>query len=103
MEEKEMGRKRTPGEEARRELIRELLSNANVTGMEDIQRLFRETIAEFLEGSLDAELDETLGYGRYDHTEDIRNSPNSRNGHSRKTLKTSAGKIDVNIPRDRNG
>lgn len=32
-----------------------LLSNANVTGMEDIQRLFRETIAEFLEGSLDAE------------------------------------------------
>ena len=49
-----MGRKRTPGEEARRELIRELLSNANVTGMEDIQRLFRETIAEFLAGSLDA-------------------------------------------------
>ena len=44
-----------------------LLSNANVTGMEDIQRLFRETIAEFLEGSLDAELEETLGYGRYDH------------------------------------
>ena len=67
MEEKEMGRKRTPEEEARRELIRELLSNANVTGMEDIQRLLRETIAEFLEGSLDAELEETLGYGRYDH------------------------------------
>ena len=56
-----MGRKRTPEEEARRELIRELLSNANVTGMEDIQRLLRETIAEFLEGSLDAELEETLG------------------------------------------
>ena len=56
MEEKEMGRKRTPGEEARRELIRELLSNANVTGMEDIQRLFRETIAKFLEGSLDQSL-----------------------------------------------
>ena len=87
MEEKEMGRKRTPGEEARRELIRELLSNANVTGMEDIQRLFRETIAEFLEGSLDAELDETLGYGRYDHTARTESgTTNSRNGHSRKTL-----------------
>lgn len=104
MEKKEMGRKRTPGEEARRELIRELLSNANVTGMEDIQRLFKETIAEFLEGSLDAELDETLGYGRYDHTARTESgTTNSRNGHSRKTLKTSAGKIDVNIPRDRNG
>ena len=71
--------------------------------MEDIQRLFRETIAEFLEGSLDAELDETLGYGRYDHTARTESgTTNSRNGHSRKTLKTSAGKIDVNIPRDRN-
>ena len=104
MEEKEMGRKRTPEEEARRELIRELLSNANVTGMEDIQRLFKETIAEFLEGSLDAEFEETLGYGRYDHAARTESgTTNSRNGHSRKTLKTSAGKIDVNIPRDRNG
>ena len=32
-----------------------------------------------------------------------RGATNSRNGHSRKTLKTSAGKIDINIPRDRNG
>ena len=47
-----MGRKRTPEEEARRELIREL---------------FKETIAEFMEDSLDAELEETLGYGKYDH------------------------------------
>ena len=98
MEEKEMGRKRTPEEEARRKLIRELLSNANVTGMEDIQRLFKETIAEFLEGSLDAELEETLGYGRYDHAARTESgTTNSRNGHSRKTMKTSAGKIGVNL------
>ena len=87
-----MGRKRTPEEGARRELIRELLSNANVTGLEDIQRLFRETIAEFLEGSLDAELEETLGYGRYDYAARTESgTTNSRNGHSRKTLKISAG------------
>ena len=104
MEEKEMGRKRTPEEEARRELIRELLGKANVTGMEDIQKLFKETIAEFMEDSLDAELEETLGYGKYDHTARTESgTTNSRNGHSRKTLKTSAGKIDINIPRDRNG
>lgn len=104
MEEKEMGRKRTPEEAARRELIRELLSKANVTGMEDIQTLFKETIAEFLEDSLDAELEETLGYGKYDHAARTEmGTTNSRNGHSRKTLKTSAGKIDINIPRDRNG
>lgn len=99
-----MGRKRTPEEEVRRELIRELLSNANDTGMEDIQRLFKETIAEFLEAGLDAKLDETLGYGRYDHAARTESgTTNSRNGHSRKTLKISAGKIDFNILRDRNG
>ena len=99
-----MGRKRTPEEEARRELIRELLSKANVTGMEDIQKLFKETIAEFMEDSLDAELEETLGYGKYDHTARTESgTTNSRNGHSRKTLKTSAGKMDINILRDRNG
>ena len=77
---------------------------ANVTGMEDIQKLFKETIAEFMEDSLDAELEETLGYGKYDHTARTESgTTNSRNGHSRKTLKTSAGKIDINIPRDRNG
>ena len=61
MEEKEMGRKRTPEEEARREQIRELLSKANVTGMEDNQKLFKETIAEFMEDSIDADFAETLG------------------------------------------
>ena len=71
-----MGRKRTPEEEARRELIRELLSNANVTWMEDIQRLFKETIAEFLEGSLDAELGQhrTINAHRHKTSDTLWNS-----------------------------
>lgn len=72
--------------------------------MEDIQTLFKETIAEFMEDSLDAELEEKLGYGKYDHaTRTESGITNSRNGHSRKTLKTSAGKIEINVTRDRNG
>ena len=55
-------RKRTPEEEARRTKIRELLQASNVCSMEDIQNLFKETIAEFMETGLDAELDEELGY-----------------------------------------
>ena len=49
-------KKRTPEENARREKIRELLQMANIGSMEDIQGLFKETIAEFMENSLDAEL-----------------------------------------------
>ena len=43
-----MARKnRTPEENARREKIRELLQVANIGSMDDIQNLFKETIAEF--------------------------------------------------------
>ena len=50
-------RKRSPEEQARREKIRELLQSSGVSSMEDIQNLFKETIAEFMENGLDAELD----------------------------------------------
>ena len=34
---------------------------ANIDSMDDIQNLFKETIAEFMENGLEAELDEELG------------------------------------------
>ena len=60
-------RKRTPEENTRREKIRELLQLANVGSMDDIQELFKDTIAEFMENGLEAELDDQLGYNRYDY------------------------------------
>ena len=98
---KKNGRRRSPEEAARREKIRELLELADVNGMDDIQQLFRETIAEFMENGLDAELDEHLGYDRYD-TKD-KETDDSRNGHSNKTLRTSFGDTPIQIPRDRKG
>ena len=94
-------RKRSPEEQARREKIRELLQTGGVSSMEDIQNLFKETIAEFLENGLDAELDDELGYSRYDYKN--KDTENSRNGHSRKTLRTSFGDVEVSVPRDRKG
>ena len=61
-------RKRSPEEQARREKIRELLQSSGISSMEDIQNLFKETIAEFMENGLDAELDDELGYSRYQTT-----------------------------------
>ena len=97
---KKNGRRRSQEEAARREKIRELLELAGVNVMDDIQQLFRETIAEFMENDLDAELDEHLGYDRYDTKE--KDTDDSRNGHS-KTLRTSFGDTPIQIPRDRKG
>ena len=96
------GRKnRSPEEQARREKIRELLQESNISSVEDIQNLFKETIAEFMENGLDAELDDELGYSRYDYKN--KDTDNSRNGHSSKTLRTSFGDVEVSVPRDRKG
>jgi putative transposase len=97
-----MARKnRSPEENERRAKIRELLQMSNIGSMDDIQSLFKETIAEFMENGLDAELDDELGYSRYDYRN--KDTDNSRNGHSSKTLRTSFGDVDVAVPRDRKG
>ena len=94
-------RNETEEQRARRELISDFLSAANIQSMDDIQELFKEALAGFMEGSLESELDSELGYEPYD----VKNkeTDNSRNGHSKKTLRTSMGKVDIEVPRDRNG
>ena len=94
-------RNRTPEENERRKRIRELLQIADIGSMQDIQELFKETIAEFMENGLEAELDEELGYSKYDYKN--KNTDNSRNGHSSKTLRTSYGNVEVSAPGDRKG
>ncbi len=97
-----MGRlKRSSEELERRSNIREFLHSANITSMEDIRALFRDTIAEFMEDGLDAELSENLGYGKYDTSS--KETDNSRNGFSKKTLHTSYGDAEIAVPRDRKG
>ena len=76
-----MGRKeRSAEEQAWRAKSRELLELSPVSSMEDIQDLFKETIAEFMEDGLDAELSGELGYSKYDYRN--KETDNSRNGHS---------------------
>ena len=94
-------RKRTPEENERRAKIRELLQMSGISSMEDIQDLFKETIAEFMENGLEAELDDELGYSKYDYKN--KDTDNSRNGHSSKTLRTSMGEVEISVPRDRKG
>lgn len=59
--------------------------------------MFREVLQELLE----AEIDEAPGYGKYNYTE--KSKENSRNGYSKKTVKTELGPVEINVPRDRNG
>ena len=61
----------------------------------------KKIIKASLEGMLDAELTEHLGYEKYSSTG--KNTGNSRNGKTYKTLKNDNGEIELTVPRDRNG
>ena len=94
-------RKRTPEEIARKAKVRELMQELDINDMSDINALFKEFVGDVLENGLEAELDEELGYSKYDYRN--KDTDNSRNRHSSKTMKTSFGEIDIDVPRDRKG
>lgn len=61
----------------------------------------KKLIAQSLEQMLESELTEHLGYEK--HSPEGRNTGNSRNGKTHKTLKNDNGEIEITVPRDRNG
>ena len=67
----------------------------------DVNSIMRDMMSVLLGGALDEELNEELGYSKYDYRN--KETDNSRNGHSKKTMRTSYGDMDVAIPRDRKG
>ena len=58
-------------------------------------------IKQAVEAALHAEMTDHLGYER--HAAVGRGSGNSRNGSSSKTVQTTAGPVELEVPRDRNG
>jgi len=96
--------KLNPEKEARRERRKELgefLNSVGVTDVAGVQELFKELIGSVLEKGLEGELEEELGYTKYDYRN--KETENSRNGHSEKTVRSSYGDIELSVPRDRKG
>jgi len=60
-------RNRRPEGNARREKIRELLQLADISSIDDIQSLFRETAADFMSNGLEEETEDEPDYSKYDH------------------------------------
>ena len=52
-----------------------------------------------IEGALEGELDDHLGYGKHDP--EGRDGGNSRNGRRPKTVLTDTGPVEISVPRDR--
>lgn len=94
-------RKITPERREERKKLLELLQGAGISDVAGVQELFKEMVSTVLENGLEGELEEELGYSKYDYRS--KETDNSRNGYSEKTLKSSLGDIEIAVPRDRKG
>ena len=78
-------RKESPHKAAMREMIRGYLkeNGTSIKDGTDVNAVMRDMMSVLLQGVLDEELDEGLGYSKYDYRN--KDTDNSRNGHSKKT------------------
>lgn len=88
-------------EKQKRIKVREFLKQNPISSSDDLNNFFKDMMKVMIEEFYQGELEEELGYTKYDYRN--KDSNNSRNGYSSKKLKSSAGEIGVNVPRDRNG
>ena len=79
--------------------IRELTKGCR--SVEDVHEMLKNLFKDTLQEILEAELDNHLGYEK--HRLEGNNTGNSRNGYSKKTIKTKFGETELTVPRDRNG
>lgn len=87
--------------EMSKELLRNYIEEQKFSSANEVLESLKELFRDVLQEALEAEMDEVLGYGKYDVSQ--KNSVNnSRNGYSPKTIKTELGPVKLNIPRDRN-
>ena len=88
-------------EKERKENLRNIMKGLDVKNFDDLKDVFKMMVGEMLENGLDGELDDELGYTKYDYRN--KEGENSRNGYSKKTFKTSFGETEIKVPRDRDG
>jgi transposase-like protein len=83
------------------QLLRELTERARAGGLKLTGEggLLGKLTKMVVEGALEGEMDDHLGYGKHDPAG--RDGGNSRNGRRAKTVITEAGPVEISVPRDR--
>ena len=85
----------------RKAFISSLLEHYQPSDASDVQEMLKDLLGDTLQGMLEGEMDQKLGYSKYDYQN--KDTDDSRNGYSKKKVISSVGEIDLDIPRDRKG
>jgi Transposase and inactivated derivatives len=80
-------------------LAQEIIKNYNPETAQDVDEALKEIFGPIFEAMLQGEMNHHLGYES--NNKDYKGTDNRRNGYGRKTLRTTKGEINIEVPRDR--
>lgn len=80
-------------------LAQEIVDHYNPESLEDMDEALKEIFGPLFESMLQGELNNHLGYSS--NSKESKSTTNRRNGYGNKSLKTTRGEIDIEVPRDR--
>ena len=92
-------RRRERMSEGKKNIIAGLIQEYDIKTAEDIQEALKDLLGGTIQEMMEAELDEHLGYDEYERSD----NPDYRNGVKHKKLRSSYGKIPIDVPQDRDG
>lgn len=81
------------------ELANRIIAEYAPESVEDMENALKDVFGPMFEAMLQGEMNNHLGYSSNDKSDKI--TENRRNGYGNKTLNTTKGNIEINVPRDR--
>jgi transposase-like protein len=86
-----------PMTEGKKNLIQGLLQEYEIESAQDIQDALKDLFSGTIQGMLESEMNEHLGYHKYERS----GEPNYRNGTKKKSVRSKYGEFEVDVPQDR--
>ena len=83
--------------EGKRAIIQQLFQEYDIESAKDIQDALKDLLGGTIKEMMESEMDEHLGYSKSERSD----SDNARNGYKSKTLNSSYGKLQIDVPQDR--
>jgi len=81
------------------ELANKIIAEYEPESVEDMENALKDVFGPMFEAMLQGEMNNHLGYSSNDKSD--KTTENRRNGYGNKTLNTTKGNIEINVPRDR--
>ena len=83
-----------------KEIFKALIEDYGIKDTNDIKDMLKDLMSGTIQTMLETEIEHELGYAKNSVSD--KSTSNSRNGYSKKTVRSEYGNINLDIPRDRN-